>query len=95
MTYEEAIAKIERIRSYTRGIPFNGVYIERFFIGPTDWEEMGDYLNAQIQRGAEIARIEFSKKSFSVYGVSVHELSGGVPRWELLNLDSWEEEISN
>jgi len=95
MTFEEAVEKVERIKSYTKGLPFKGVYIERFFIGPTDWEEMTDYLNAQIQRGNEIARIEFSKKSFSVYGVAENKLSDGTPRWDMLNLDRWEEEISN
>ena len=43
----------------------------------------------------EIARIKFANESFSVYGVSENELSDGTPRWDMLNLGRWEEEILN
>ena len=56
---------------------------------------MCDHMNMQKQKGHERARIKFANESFSVYGVSENELSDGTPRWDMLNLGRWKEEILN
>ena len=96
MTFEEAISKRKQINSYVIGLPIKeGKRITSLFIGPTDWDRMCDYMNMQNQKGHEIARIKFANESFSVYGVSENEVSDGTPRWDMLNLGRWEEEILN
>ena len=88
MTFEEAISKRKQIKSYVIGLT-------SLFIGSTNWDRMCDHMNMQNQKGHEIARIKFANESFSVYGVSENELSDGTPRWDMLNLGRWEEEILN
>lgn len=96
MTYEEALTYLERIRDTAIGAPVKGRLIQSLSIGPTDWEQMTDFMNLRIQKGEEAALIEFDRlgKSLSVYGVSVnHEFD--VPRWEMTVMDDWELIISN
>ena len=95
MTFEEAISKRKQIKDYNIGIPIKGKDITFLFIVPTNWDRMCDHMNMQNQKGHEIARIKFANESFSVYGVSENELSDGTPRWDMLNLGRWEEEILN
>ena len=96
MTFEEAISKRKQIKSYVIGLPIKeGKRITSLFIGSTNWDRMCDHMNMQNQKGHEIARIKFANESFSVYGVSENELSDGTPRWDMLNLGRWEEEILN
>lgn len=97
MTYEQAISFVERIKDIAIGAPLKGRVIRSLSIGPTDWEQMSDFLNLRIQKGEEAALIEFSHlgKSLSVYGVSVTEVENGVPNWEMIVLDDWEMVISN
>ena len=97
MTYNEALSYLERIKDTAIGAPVKGRFIESLFIGPTDWEQMSDFLNLRIQKGEETALIEFSHfgKSLSVYGISVTHVEGSVPNWEMIVLDDWEMIISN
>lgn len=97
MTYEQAISFVERIKDIAIGAPLEGRLIQSLSIGPTDWEQMSDFLNLRIQKGEEAALIEFSHlgKSLSVYGVSVTHVEGSVPNWEMIVLDDWEMVISN
>ena len=97
MTYNEALSHLERIKDTAIGAPVKGRFIESLFIGPTDWEQMSDFLNLRIQKGEETALIEFSHfgKSLSVYGISVTHVEGSVPNWEMIVLDDWEMIISN
>lgn len=96
MTYNEALIYLNRIRDIAIGAPVKGRLIQSLSIGPTDWEQMTDFMNLRIQKGEEAALIEFDRlgKSLSVYGVSVnHEFD--VPRWEMTVMDDWELIISN
>lgn len=97
MTYKEALLYLERIKDIAIGAPIEGRLIQSLAIGPTDWEQMSDFLNLRIQKGEEVALIEFSHfdKSLSVYGISVTEVENGVPNWEMIVLDDWELLISN
>lgn len=97
MTFEEAIALIERIKDQVIGAPVKGRLIESLFIGPTNWDEMHVFMNLRIQKGEETAQIEFSHrgKSLSVYGVSITKVEPDIPKWEMTILDDWEKTISN
>ena len=97
MTYEQALSFVERIEDIVIGAPLDGRVIQSLTIGPTDWEQMSDFLNLRIQKGEETALIEFSYlgKSLSVYGISVTHVEGSVPNWEMIVLDDWEMIISN
>lgn len=94
MTFDEAATKCKQIESYTIGSIVKDMKITSLFIGPTDWELMCDYMNAQIQKGQEVALILFKEKSFSVYGMSVDEI-GDVPHSSLINLDNLDKMMSN
>lgn len=94
MTFDEAVSKCKQIESYTIGSIVKDMKITSLFIGPTDWSLMGDFLNAQIQKGQEVALIMFKEKSFSVYGVSVDE-TGDVPCSSLVNLNDFDKMMSN
>lgn len=94
MTFDEAATKCKQIESYTIGSIVKDMKITSLFIGPTDWNLMSDYLNAQIQKGQEVALIMFKEKSFSVYGMSVDK-TGDVPRSSLVNLDDFDKMMSN
>lgn len=97
MTYEEVYLLYDRLKSYAIGTPVKDRIIESLFIGPTDWEQMTDFMNLRIKKGDEAAQIEFSHqgRSLSVYGVSVTKLDNDVPRWEMIKLDDWELMMSN
>lgn len=97
MTYEEAQALYDRLKTFAIGTPVKGRIIESLFIGPTAWDDMCDFMNLRIKKGDEGAAIEFSSlnKSLSVYGVSVTNVDDDVPEWKLTLLDSWELVISN
>ncbi len=97
MTYEESLSFLERIKDTAIGAPVKGRFIQSLFIGPTDWDQMCNFMNLRIQKGDEGAAIEFSSlnKSLSVYGVSVTNVDDDVPEWKLTLLDSWELIISN
>lgn len=97
MTYKEAQAYFDRIKDTAIGAPVKGWLIQSLSIGPTDWEQMNDFLNLRIKAGEEAALIEFSSrgKSLSVYGVSVTKISGDVPKWEMTVMDNWELIICN
>lgn len=94
MTFDEAIAKCKQIEKYTIGLPIKGKNITSLFIGPTNWNRMCDYMNTQNEKGHEIARIEFAKESFSVYGVSTDD-SGSLFNYSLVVLDDFDKMISN
>lgn len=96
MTYKEAQSLYTRLTSIAIGVPVKGCLIQYLSIGPTDWEEMSDFMNLRIQKGEEAALIEFDRqgKSLSVYGVSVKK-GDGVPHWEMTVMDDWELMISN
>lgn len=96
MTYEEALTYLNRIRDIAIGAPVKGRLIQSLSIGPTDWEQMTDFMNLRIQKGEEAALIEFDRlgKSLSVYGVSVNK-QYDIPRWEMTVMDDWELIISN
>lgn len=94
MTFDEAASMVNRIKDLALGTQIKGVRIDSFFIAPTDWDFMTDYLNKQIQEGPGAAIEAFAGKSFSVYGVH-KDNSGSVPRQELILLDGWERVRSN
>lgn len=96
MTYEEALTYLDRIRDIAIGAPVKGRLIQSLSIGPTDWEQMTDFMNLQIKKGEEAALIEFDSlgNSLSVYGVSVNK-QYDIPRWEMTVMDDWELIISN
>ncbi len=96
MTYNEALSYLERIKDTAIGAPVKGRFIESLFIGPTDWEQMTDFMNLRIQKGEEMALIEFDSagKSLSVYGVSVNN-EFDVPHWDMTIMDNWELMIGN
>lgn len=97
MTYKESLSYLDRIKSTAIGAPVKSRLIESLFIGPTDWEQVTDFMNLRIQKGEEVTLIEFSSrgKSLSVYGVSMTKIIGDVPKWEMSILDNWELTISN
>ena len=97
MTYEEAQILYDRLKILAIGAPVKGRLIESLFIGPTDWEQMTDFMNLRIEKGNEAALIEFSHqgKSLSVYGVSSSKTTGEVPRWEMAVIDNFELLMSN
>lgn len=95
MTYDEAVSMIDRIKNYAIGTPIKGKFIESFFIGPSDWQDMNTFLNVRSQKGEEEAINEFFEKSFSVYGISVTKTTDEVPRWDMTILDDLETIISN
>lgn len=97
MTYEQALSYLDRIKDTAIGAPVKGRLIQTLSIGPTDWEQMNDFLNLRIKVGEEAALLEFSSqgKSLSVYGVSVTKISGDVPKWEMTIMDNWELIICN
>lgn len=96
MTYEEVHLLYDRLKPFAIGVPVKDRIIESLFIGPTDWEQMTDFMNLRIKKGDEAAQIEFSHqgRSLSVYGISV-DRAFDVPRWEMTKLDDWELMISN
>ena len=96
MTYKEALSFLNRIKSTAIGAPVKGRFIEYLSIGPTDWEQMTDFMNLRIQKGEEAALIEFDNlgRSLSVYGVSVNRKLD-VPRWEMIIMDDWELTLGN
>ncbi|MCS3208959.1 hypothetical protein NXX20_12025 [Bacteroides stercoris] len=87
---------MERIKDTAIGAPVKGRFIESLFIGPTDWEQMTDFMNLRIQKGEETALTEFDSagKSLSVYGVSVNN-EFDVPHWDMAIMDNWELMIGN
>lgn len=97
MTYQEAQTLYNRLKTLAIGAPVKDRLIESLFIGPTDWEQMTDFMNLRIQKGDEAALIEFSHqgKSLSVYGVSSSKTDGEVPRWEMTIIDNFELLMSN
>lgn len=97
MTYEEVHLLYDRLKSFAIGAPVKGRLIQSLSIGPTDWEQMNDFLNLRIKVGEEAALLEFSSqgKSLSVYGVSVTKIAGDVPKWEMTIMDNWELIICN
>lgn len=95
MTFNEAVSMCKRIESYTIGSIIKGQKIDSLWIGPTNWDEVCDYTNSLLQKGPEIARLEFSKKSFSVYGVSIEKTSCNVPKHTMINLDYYEKMMCN
>lgn len=94
MTFDEALSFCGRLKEYIIGTKIKDVRIESLFLAPTDWDLMTDYMNAQIQKGADEAIGEFIGKSFSVYGVSTDE-SLKIPRTHLVNLDYLDTAMSN
>lgn len=95
MTFDEAVAMCKRIEGYTIGSIIKDMRITSLWIGPTDWEEVCDYTNSQLQEGQEITLLKFAKKSFSVYGVSTEKNSGDVPKHTMINLDNYEKMMCN
>lgn len=97
MTYEEAQILYDRLTTLAIGAPVKGRLIEYLSIGPTDWEQMTDFMNLRIQKGEEAALIEFSSqgKSLSVYGVSITKIDDSIPKWEMTILDNFELLMSN
>lgn len=92
MTYKEAKSYLDRIKDTAIGAPVKGRLIQSLSIGPTDWEQMCDFMNLRIHKGEEAALIEFSSlgKSLSVYGVSMTKVDDDVPKWEMTIMDNWE-----
>ena len=95
MTFEEAIALIERIKGQVVGAPVKGWFIESLFIGPSNWDEMHIFMNISLQKGEDEAISDFIGKSFSVYGRSVTYINPDLPRWDVTVLDDWEKTIYN
>ena len=97
MKYEEAQVLYNRLKTLAIGAPVKGRLIEYLSIGPTDWEQMTDFMNLRIQKGDEAALIEFSHqgKSLSVYGVSSSKNTDEVPKWEMTIIDNFELLMSN
>lgn len=95
MTFDEAVSMCERIKGYTIGSIIKGRKIDSLWIGPTDWEDVCDYMNSQLQKGQEITLLEFAQKSFSVYGVSITKNKGGIPTHEVIILDHYEKMMCN
>lgn len=97
MTYEESLSFLERIKDTAIGAPVKGRFIQSLFIGPTDWDQMCNFMNLRIQKGDEAALFALSSQgmSLSVYGMSVTEADDDVPKWEMTNLDNWELIIGN
>ena len=50
MTFEEAIALVDRIKDQVVGAPVKGRLIESLFIGPTNWDEMHVFMNICLQQ---------------------------------------------
>ena len=50
MTYEQALSFVERIKDIAIGAPLDGRVIQSLAIGPTDWEQMSDFINLRIQK---------------------------------------------
>lgn len=94
MTFDEALAFCDRLKEYIIGTEIKDMHIESLFLAPTDWDSMTDYMNLQIQKGADEAISAFIGKSFSVYGVHTDK-SLDVPRTTLMNLDSLNTAMSN
>lgn len=94
MTFDEAASMLERIKGIIIGTNIEEMTIDSFFIAPTDWDLMTDYINKQIQDGPAAAIEAFVGKSFSVYGINRDE-SGIVPKQTLILLDDWEKLRSN
>lgn len=97
MTYEQALSYLERIKDTAIGAPVKGRLIQSLSIGPTDWEQMNDFLNLRIKVGDEAALLELSSQglSLSVYGMSVTEEEDDVPKWMMTIMDNWELIIGN
>lgn len=94
MTFDEAASMLERIKGVIIGTRVKEMTIDSFFIGPTDWDSMTDYINKQLQDGPGAAIEAFAEKSFSVYGINRDD-SGRVPKQTLILLDDWEKLRSN
>lgn len=97
MAYEESLSFLDRIKDATIGAPVKGRLIEFLFIGPTDWGQMTDFMNLQIEKCNEVAVVKFSHqgKNLSIYGASVTMVEPDLPRYDLTNMDDWEMIISN
>lgn len=95
MTFNEAEKMCERIEGHVIGSIVNGMKIDTLWIGPTNWNETCEYMNSQIQKGQEVTLLEFADRSFSVYGVSVTKVTGGVPRHDMIKLDDYEKMMCN
>lgn len=94
MTFDEAESMLKRIKDVLIGTKVKDMTIDTFFIGPTDWNLMTEYLNKQIKYGAGATIEAFSGRSFSVYGIHKDD-SGIVPKQTLILLDDWEKLRSN
>lgn len=94
MTFDEALKMCKRIESYAVGSLVKGMRIDSLWIGPTDWNEVTNYLNTQIRKGREGTLLQFAGKSFSVYGVSIDK-TYQVPHHTMINLDTFEQIMSN
>ena len=55
MTYEESQSLYDRLQAFAIGAPVKGRLIESLFIGPTDWDQMCNFMNLRIQKGDEAA----------------------------------------
>lgn len=95
MTFDEAVSMCERIENYTIGTIIKGHKIDSLWIGPTNWDQVCDYTNSLLQKGPEIARLEFAKSSFSVYGVSIEQNTDCVPKHTMIILDDYEKMMCN
>ena len=95
MTFDEAVAMCKRIKSYAIGSIVKDRRIDSLWIGPTDKEDWCEYMNSQIQKGQEVTLLEFAKKSFSVYGVSITKITENLPRHDMINLDQFEKMMCN
>lgn len=94
MIFDEAESMLKRIKGVLIGTKIKGMTIHSFFIGPTDWDTMTDYINKQIQDGPGAAIEAFAGKSFSIYGINKDD-SGKVPKQTFILLDDWEKLRSN
>ena len=99
MTYKEALSFRDSIKDVAIGYPIKGHIIESLFIAPTNWGDMCRFMNARVQKGDEIACIEYAAngKSLSVYGFAITppKEEHGVPVWNFTKLDNWEIVIGN
>lgn len=94
MTFDEAVALYERLKEYIIGTEIKGLVIDSLCIAPTDWEQMTDYINIQLQQGVSEAIEAFAGKSFSVYGVSTDN-DGDIPKSYMILLDYFNKVLDN
>lgn len=94
MTFDEAVVLYERLKEYIIGMEIKSLIIDSLCIAPTDWEQMTDYLNIQLQQGVNEALEAFADKSFSVYGVSTDK-DGDIPKSYMISLDYFNKVLDN